>query len=363
MNYTNEEMADIHYCYGLADGVSLAAQRFYRDRFPNRRIPDARTFDAIHRRLRETRSFVPVRVDAGRPRPPPNANIEADIIQRVENNPDVSTRRLAHEFGISHSTVWRIIHDAGYYPYHLQRVQALYAGDRAARRQFCHWFFGQPDIHNENFAWYVLWTDESQFTRDGINNFHNIHLWDHENPHGIVEGHHQRRFSLNVWAGIVGGFLLGPVFLPPALNGRRYHHFLVHQLPDLVETIPIGIRQRMWFMHDGAPGHFSHLARNYLSRANVYGNHWIGRGGPVAWPPRSPDLNPLDFFLWGHCKFTLVYARPVNDVLELRQRIIDAFDTIRNMDNGAVFRRVNVNMYRRLEACLLANGGHFEQFL
>ncbi len=27
-------------------------------------------------------------------------------------------------------------------------------------------------------------------------------------------------------------------------------------------------------------------------------NKWIGRGGPFSWPPRSPDLTPLNFFLW-----------------------------------------------------------------
>jgi hypothetical protein len=31
----------------------------------------------------------------------------------------------------------------------------------------------------------------------------------------------------------------------------------------------------------------------------MYPNRWIGRGGLRYWTPRSPDLNPLDFFLWG----------------------------------------------------------------
>jgi hypothetical protein len=26
-------------------------------------------------------------------------------------------------------------------------------------------------------------------------------------------------------------------------------------------------------------------------------NVWIGRGGPIHWPPRSPDLTPMDFFV------------------------------------------------------------------
>ncbi|GFX27217.1 hypothetical protein TNCV_1563971 [Trichonephila clavipes] len=28
----------------------------------------------------------------------------------------------------------------------------------------------------------------------------------------------------------------------------------------------------------------------------TYPGRWIGRCGPIAWPPSSPNLNPLDFF-------------------------------------------------------------------
>jgi hypothetical protein len=34
-------------------------------------------------------------------------------------------------------------------------------------------------------------------------------------------------------------------------------------------------------------------------------DHWIGRGGPFASSPRSPDLHPLQFYLWGHEVFGL----------------------------------------------------------
>jgi len=39
---------------------------------------------------------------------------------------------------------------------------------------------------------------------------------------------------------------------------------------------------------------------------NIHPNRWIDRGGRVPWPPRSPDLNPLDFFFWGYSK-NIVY--------------------------------------------------------
>jgi hypothetical protein len=53
-------------------------------------------------------------------------------------------------------------------------------------------------------------------------------------------------------------------------------------------------RARMWYMHDGAPAHFSRAVRDVLS--NTYQYWRIGRGGPTAWPPLAPDLSPLDFY-------------------------------------------------------------------
>ncbi|GFV40992.1 hypothetical protein TNCV_2665831 [Trichonephila clavipes] len=39
----------------------------------------------------------------------------------------------------------------------------------------------------------------------------------------------------------------------------------------------------------------------------TFGDRLISRFGPVNWPPRSCDLTPLDYFLWGYVK-SLVYA-------------------------------------------------------
>ena len=128
-------------------------------------------------------------------------------------------------------------------------------------------------------------------------------------------------------------------------------------LPNLLLAADVrdNTLQNMMFMHDGAPAHFSLLVRNYLN--NHYGNRWVGRGGPVTWPPRSPDLNAMDFFAWGHLK-SLVYATPVDNLLVLRNRIVEAFDTIRSTPD--MLLQVHHSMQRRVQACITLNGGHFE---
>lgn len=170
--------------------------------------------------------------------------------------------------------------------------------------------------------------------------------------------HFQNQFSVNVWAGILENYLIGPFFLPARLNGQSYLNFLQQELPLLLEDVPLALRNQIIFMHDDAPAHFSVIVRNYLNVS--YPNRWIGRGGPQEWPPRSPDLNSLDFFLWGHLK-ALVYTRPIATLEELKERKVTACDEIRN--TPGIFQRVRTSSRRRAETCILSRGAHFQQFL
>ena len=65
----------------------------------------------------------------------------------------------------------------------------------------------------------------NSFTRDGTFNFHNNHNWDEENPRVIVHSRHRHQFSLNVWAGIIDKFLIGPFFLDGKLTGTKHVDF------------------------------------------------------------------------------------------------------------------------------------------
>ena len=59
----------------------------------------------------------------------------------------------------------------------------------------------------------------------------------------------------------------------------------------------------------------------------TFPNRLLGRDGPTPWPPRSPDITPVDFFLWGYVK-EKVFLTAVPDITNLKARIKDAFATI-----------------------------------
>ncbi|GFX03948.1 uncharacterized protein TNCV_4678531 [Trichonephila clavipes] len=63
--------------------------------------------------------------------------------------------------------------------------------------------------------------------------------------------------------------------------------------------------QELWFQQDGATCHTARATIDLL--IDTFGDRLISRLGPVNWPPRSCDLIPLDYFLWGYVK-SLVYA-------------------------------------------------------
>ena len=113
----------------------------------------------------------------------------------------------------------------------------------------------------------------------------------------------------------------------------------------------------MYFQHDGAPSraeydvgepHHTRHVREYLNES--FPNRWLGRGGTVAWPPRSPDLTPHDYYLWGHMN-TLVYETKVDSLAALRHRIFAAAEHIRNHpDNIASAIRSLIDACRKLHS-------------
>ncbi|GFX49311.1 uncharacterized protein TNCV_3334291 [Trichonephila clavipes] len=56
--------------------------------------------------------------------------------------------------------------------------------------------------------------------------------------------------------------------------------------------------QELWFHPDGATCDTARATIDLLK--DTFGDRLISRFGPVNWPPRSCDLTPLDYFLWGY---------------------------------------------------------------
>lgn len=268
-------------------------------------VPAASTILAATQHLLDFGQFrVPSHAtDRGRP-PVYSPEFEEEILDYFDEDPRRSTRMAARRFNVSQYFVWKLLNTNNLHPYHFRRVHAIYGDDPVHRMAFSEWV-----LNNQNAN--ILWTDEATFTRVGLFNIHNEHYWALNNPYAIRENSHQIRFSVNVWAGIINECLIGPIFIEGNLTGRSYLEMLQTVISDLLDEVPLAYLHNLYYQHDGCPAHFERAVRGHLD--NVFGDRWIGRGGPVPWPARSPDLTPLDFYLWSELK-RLVYTEERNHV-------------------------------------------------
>ena len=83
------------------------------------------------------------------------------------------------------------------------------------RLNYCKWLNGSRQLHR-----YIMFTDEGNFNRDGVNITHNSHVRGDGNPHATVESNFQQRFSVNVWCAVLDDQLMGPFILEGRLIGE-----------------------------------------------------------------------------------------------------------------------------------------------
>ena len=249
-----------------------------------------------------------------------------------------------------------VFHDQLLYHFHPQLIQCLNPEDYPQRRQFYECFLHQSAVVPD-FASCVLFSDELAFTRDSVFNTHNQHIMDQINPVAFTVRLHQVTFSINIWCGSIHSTLLGPHVMTNILTGAHYKDFLVNTLSVLLDEVPLVVCARTWFQHDGAPAHFSHLEKQPLMV--TFGDRWMGHLGPVPWPARSPDLNPLEFVLWGHLK-ALVYTTPVDHVDDLLPRIVDSCNNIRT--TPGLLEWVRQSMLLHYQLCFQERGISYKLF-
>ena len=115
----------------------------------------------------------------------------------------------------------------------------------------------------------------------------------------------------------------------------------VNQLDD--DELSIG-----YFQQDGATSHTSHAIMAEIQ--SFFGERVVWKG---LWPPRSPDLTPPDYFLWGYLKGR-VYQNKPRTTDALKANITEEIQAV----TADVLAMTVQNTARRVQSRLDANGGH-----
>lgn len=346
--YSADEYVDMLLIYGECRKNSREAAALYRERYPQRRHPGHCMFVRIEQKLRQD-CTLPSKKKVHNSKPVTNEDNAVVIIGYTSLHPQTSVRDIARQSGISKSSVHRILKGNRLHPYKLHLVQGLRPTDPERRLEFLADIAVR--ISDDNlFLSKILWSDESRFHNNGVVNRHNSHYWADENPHWVRESRHQRVWGVNVWCGLLDDRLIGPYFYQNSLTAAQY----LEQMSEYLEDIPLLNRLQVYFQQDGAPAHNAGVVKTYLD--TEFPQRWMGTHGPIRWPPRSPDLTPLDFFLWGHLK-SVVYDTEPQNLQDLQNRIVEACRSIRPETIRTVTSK---NLRDRFEKCIEAGGRQFE---
>lgn len=321
--------------------VQRKFQRTYQ-----RAPPDVKTIKAWFDKFLATGS---VNRQPGSGKKPTSEDTIDEIREAFGRSPTKSIRRASRELQIPRSTVHKVLHKRlRLYAYKVQILQALKPDDLPKRQNFASEILDRI-ANAPNYLENVIFTDESTFHTCGMVNRHNVRIWGSEQPN-VVRERVRDSDKVNVWCGLMRDRIVGPFFFTErTVTGPIYLDML--QLFVFPQLLPL--QPNVIFQQDGAPPHWSLDVRRSLDK--TFPQRWIGRDGPTAWPPRSPDITPLDFFLWGYVK-DMVYATPVQDVCDLRHRITEAINSV----TPDMLHNTWIEIEYRLDILRATNGAHIE---
>jgi len=320
-----------------------------------------RTVEAVCKRVRERGSAVMRRVGSGRPKTArSNDNIDrvAELICSQEDQPgtSLSTRQVAELVNISATSVRRIVkQDLQLKCFKRTPAQVLNAATKQKRLVRSKALLRRLTVPKLKR---VFFTDEKTFYLNPPVSCQNKRVWNAGKKSDVAADRlilQRAKFSAHVMvsAGVCyrGKGRLHFIKDKAKINADYYVNNL---LPVLIEDCNNLLPGDCIFQQDGAPAHTSRLAQDWL------GEHCPELISKDEWPPNSPDLNPLDYHVWGMMLqlYQRYQPKPTNTA-ELKVALQAIWDELpQEFINKAVLA-----FRRRLQACIRANGGHFEHVL
>ncbi|CAG9854399.1 unnamed protein product [Phyllotreta striolata] len=372
MDFTNEECYQIVLWHGTGKTCPQIIELFHK-MFPGRPLPTRSIIARIVQNLRVHGCFSLKN----------QKNRAAAVVPRIKLNPDRELREImvcaamqqdstrptvdiAREFNISKSSVCNILQRNGYRTYRPLRANEIFSEDTYLRMEFCERVMEIAN-RDENFISNIIFTDAASFPIHGRHNPSINRYWSRENERRTSDARKQHTETLNVWAGILGNHIVGPFFIEGTLDAQRYLALLQNEIIPAVCYLGVPLSS-VWFQQGGgsdaqnAAAVREYLLQMFPNRLLARFRKFAGDGQMnISWPPRSPDLTPCEFFLWGYVKSKIYgfQGHRANNLNKLRLQIVNALKAI----SPEMLANVRAGFYNRLGYCLAQGGDRFEHLL
>lgn len=310
--------------------------------------------DFVYRTLRRYHETggVSDRKHTGRPRSVRTAKLVKNVKARIRRNPRRSGRKLAGEMGTSHTTMRRVLkEDLGLMPLKMRKTQMLNQRTKRARKERCQALLQRftPDKLDR-----ILFSDEKLFQVEAKWNTQNNRVYGKsvkELPEGVNKMQRtQHPASVMVWAGVSAMGKASLVFVDQGVKIRKENY-----IADILEphvrplTHDLFKNGEWWFQQDSAPAHKALTTQNWCQ------DNLPGFISTAEWPASSPDLNPMDYYVWSKLE-QMACSRNHPNVESLKRSLVKAWSDLPMEEVRAA-----IHSWRgRLSACVKAKGSCFE---
>jgi hypothetical protein len=262
----------------------------WNTKYKNSDPPSHSTIKNIVSNFEKTGSVAHVPPKCKMPSPKREA-AKIELQKMVAEFPSLSIRKAASALSISPTLTYKIYTDdlhLSAYKFHLWHK--LEDKDYEKRANFAKWFIKRP----ASVLDHMIFSDEAYFYLTLPVNKQNNRIWSQANPLiGVEQPLYDKKIL--VWCGISASRVFGPFYFSETVNQVNYLDMLKNFFwPKLLDTADY---KKYYFQQDGARPHTAETVQTWLT--SKFGQKFLDK---ESWPPRSPDLNPCDFFFVGSSK-------------------------------------------------------------
>ena len=146
--------------------------------------------------------------------------------------------------------------------------------------------------------------------------------------------------SVMVWGGIAHGIKSQLIIVAGNMTAVRYWDEILRPV-----AVPLVQQRNLILQQDNARPHVARVCQDFLANNNI---------APLAWPPYSPDLTPIEH-MWDELDRRVRKRRnPPATLAQLRNALIDEWNNIPMRTVNALVNSIQ----RRIRAATAARGGH-----
>lgn len=327
------------------------ASSAFSDMRPDSRRPTKSAISRIVAKFRKTGSLLDKKRTGRRKSATGSANVAGVVVAKALT-PAATASEIASYAGISKKSVNKILKDHKCH-------QRKFARKLKERNIFLRSAFVEElmeMVHcDDSLLNRICFTDETTFFLNGSMKHQNSWYWTSCNSSTDSESTSENSLKLTVWAAIYNNSIIGPFFIANGADEEgNYLNMLENEAGPALDNVAED--DEVWWYQDGP---LSRLSSNVQESLNeTFPDRWIGKGGPIALPPASPDLSPMGYFFWGYIQHRVFQTR-LTTVKDLRSRINRACKEI----SLPLFEKSRIAFYNRLAYCATNYGGYYEHLL